>query len=219
MAKITDFKFDIQGEQFKVNVNCTSGGNFTARLPEKVAEALSINKDLSFSTLSELEKHFNRAIDRYKKAQTSQELFIFIRYKACGRFDEKNDRKGVLFGNGSPYHLSITFGGVSAIAFDYKVMIMETVDNTKNWYDAKLGSDFPHWDKEESENPDKYYKQQKCNDYGVSEWKKIPFSKEALKTLQDGSESLRKMSEMLFNFVEQDEKVIEQKLTNHKLLS
>jgi hypothetical protein len=56
MSKITDFKFAIKGVDYKVNVNCTSSGLFTANIPKEVALALNIQEKLSFPTLNELDK-------------------------------------------------------------------------------------------------------------------------------------------------------------------
>jgi len=215
MAKIKDLKFEIAGEQFSVPVNCTSKGEFTAKLPVKVSDALALRGEMSASSLKELESQFFSAVKRYKEAETKQDLFILIQYASCGSY--KYDSKGfAMFSqHGNKYQLEQrSFNDIDALGFDFMVAIKETVDGVEKWYQARKPSD-SHFDKDK--DPNKYYKGREC--YGLDKYKKIPFSEKALDTLTVGRERIRQISEMLFNFIEQDEKMIEQKLTNQKLLS
>lgn len=220
MAKVTDFKFEIKGVNHVVHVNCTSGGDFTANLPEDVASALHLDKQLRFTTLKALESEFYASIERYKKAETSQELFILIKYASSGAYSKKSDGTPLDSGYDAKYKLnvsSIHSDSIGALGFEFKVCIKEIIDTIETWFDTRLGKDHAHWDKEQQENPDKYYKFNKMHRHEV--WKKIPYSPEALQTLKNGEETIRKASEVLFNFIEQDEKMIELNLTNNKLLN
>lgn len=217
MAKIKDLKFEVAGEKFSIAVNCGVSGQFTTTLPSNVASALRLNSKLSAPSLSELEKIFFGAINRYKVAETKQNLFILIRYEACGFYTEKKDGS-VLFGtNDRRYYMNRFHNETDAIGFEFQVAIEEVVDGVSNWFKAKAGRDFPRWEEEKTNNPDKYYKDGTF--YNTDKWKKIPFSEKAVETLTIGRERIRQISEMLFNFIELDEKAIEQKLTNQKLLS
>lgn len=216
MAKIKDLKFEIKGQPYTVHVNCTSSGEFTANIPTFVADALHLNNRLAKPNLRELEKTFFDAINQYKKAETTQELFLAIKYGACGRYNRRSDNDYPLFGNGTKYEIRISFSEIDCLGFEFEVCIKETIDGKVNWFEAKLGKDFSHIQKEHSEL-EKYHKSGSL--YHLDKWKMIPFSDKALETLTNGQEKIRQMSEMLFNFIEQDEKVIEQRLTNTKLLS
>jgi hypothetical protein len=168
-------------------------------------------------TLKDLEKAFFDAINRYKLAETTEELYIFIRYGSSGRYKRK-ENGDYLFGDyGNNYNLKNHFDDLDSVGFEFKVVIKETVDGKINWFNARLGKDYAHFDEEHRKNPDKYHKDGTC--YIVDKWKKIPFSEKAVETLTIGREKIRQISEMLFNFIELDEKAIEQKLTNQKLLS
>ncbi len=79
MAKITTIKFQIKGIDYSVNVNVGVNGYFSARIPKEVAEALSLYEKLEQSTLYELEKKIKDAVERYKNAVTTQEIFILIK--------------------------------------------------------------------------------------------------------------------------------------------
>lgn len=217
MAKIKDLKFEIKGEQHSVHVNCTSGGEFTANIPRFVAEALHLRDKLSAPALKDLERIFFDAINKYKTAETTQEMFILIRYGSCGIYKRKENGDYLFGDNGNNYNMRNHLNDLDALGFEFKVVIKETIDGKANWFDAKLGKDYAHFEEDKQKDPDKYHKNGTC--YYVDKYKAIPFSEKAVETLTVGQEKIRQISEMLFNFIEQDEKVIEQKLTSQKLLS
>ena len=118
MAKIKDLKFEIKGEQHTVHVNCTSGGEFTANIPKIVASALHLRDRLSAPTLKQLEKAFYDAINRYKQAETTQELFIFIRYGACGIYKQKKNGDYLFGDNRNNYNMRSHFDDLDAVGFE-----------------------------------------------------------------------------------------------------
>lgn len=219
MAKVSDIKFEIKGTNYVVHVNCDSKGWFSANIPTVVSEALDIQSKIRANTFKLLEQDFHAAIDRYKKAETKQELLIAIKYLSAGRFCEYKDGS-VFFNDNSDYHLSISFenNSTDAIAFHFELIIKETIDTVENLFHAKKGKDFPHWDKEQNDNPEKYYKGQSFY-AGHKEWKYIPFSQAAFDSLTNAQEKIRAVSELLFKFIKQDEKKIELLLTQNKLLT
>lgn len=219
MAKVKDIKFNIKGQDFCVSVNVGKDGYFSAKIPNFVSEALNIDSRLSFNNLVDLEKEFNTQLLKYKTAATTEELFIGIKYGHSGDYSKKANGDYMHY---DKYKVSLSFSNESSsiLAFDYDVYIKESVDSNVNWFAAKLGKDFPYWDKEQTSNPDKYYK------YGSAIWssrikdlKFIPFSETALQSLENAQEKIRSISEFLFNFIEQDEEQILLTLTNQKLLS
>jgi hypothetical protein len=226
MAKVSTIKCEVNGTLFNINVNCTSSGEFNANIPEFVATALRIKSKLTATTLRELETTFHAALKQYKQAETKEELFIAISYKARGRYAQKRDKDESghtlnLFytGNRGKYDLDVSFDRPkNALGFDFSVVIKETIDQKVKWHKTQLGSKFSSWmDTERYAEPDKYHKYGEF--YYISEYKVIPFSEAALASLQNAQEKLRSISEMLFNFIEQDEEQILLALTNHKLLN
>lgn len=219
MAKVKDIKFNIKEQDFCVSVNVGKDGYFSAKFPEFVSQALNIDSRLSFNNLTDLEKEFNTQLLKYKTATTTEELFIGIRYGHSGDYAKKangdymsHDKYGVSLG--------FSHGTSSILTFDYDVYVKESVDSNINWFRAKLGKDFPYWDKEQTANPTKYYKDGNAVwSSKLKELKFIPFSETALQSLENAQEKIRSISEFLFNFIEQDEEQILLTLTNQKLLS
>lgn len=218
MAKVSDFKFDIKGEQFCVHVNCNSSGTFNANVPAKVSEALRINEKISADTLAELSSKFYGALDKYKNSQITEELFILIAYYARGNY-ATNEKGLPLFGGyNHKYHLEVNFSRPkNAIGLDFMVAIKETIDGKEKWFEAKLGKTFAFFQKEEYSQPEIYHRHGTI--HNPNQYKIIPYSKEALESLQNAEEKIRSASEALYNFIEQDEKLIELTLTKTKLLS
>lgn len=222
MAKVIDFKFEINGEKFTVNVNCNSSGQFTAKLPDTVHTALQLQSTITDTTLSSLSKRFYESVDRYKSAKTTEELFILIRYAASGRYMHYKDGR-MMFGG---YNHPLILGGnsttisnnVRGLGFEFHVCVKETIDGVVTWFDARKGKDFMQNGNDTSMDDETYYKDKHSKFWEDKEYKKIPFSDTALSTLLVAEEKIRSASESLFNFIEQDEQAIELTLTNQKLL-
>lgn len=218
MAKITDFKIEIKGEKFVVPVSCSSAGQFKARIPEKVASALNLNGNIGATSLPELSNKFYEAINRYKNAETTEELFIVITYGACGEYVWRTDKKSVLFGNNTEYKLDVRHNHnfTSAIAFDFAVFIKETIDGSVTWHETRQGKETAHWDEKQNE-PEKYFKT--THIYGNPHGKIIPFSETSIATLTMARNKLLGISNMLFEFIDRDPIAIADTLTKTKLLS
>lgn len=207
MAKVSVIKYEIDGIKYATNVNCKSDGQFTCYLPDVVVKALAVNREMRFATLHELEKHFNDVLDRYKTANTTQELYIFLRYGAIGKFAVKEDGLPLFGEYLNKYDIAISFStGCSALRFDFFVVIKETVDTVTKYYKT-------------FEQDGEYNKKNNASVYSPEDYKHVPYSDAALTTLKRARENLRRISEQLFNFIEQDEKTIELALTNMKLLA
>lgn len=221
MAKIGTIKFDFQGEKRQVNVNCKSTGEFSANIPDEVAKALDLRTTLKGWTLPEVENKFHDALRRYKDASVTHELLIGIEYGSVGLFN--CDIHGVTLHSerNSPYHLDISFRdynrGSGIVLFGFTVVIKETTDGVGKYYKAVKGKEFPHWDKEQQDQPEKYFKRGDFHDRDSFTF--IPFSEIAVQSLQNALEKLRSASEFLFRFIEQKPAEIESQLTKTKLLN
>lgn len=217
MAKVSTLKFEFKGQSLAAHVNCTSAGQFNCNLPDEVAEALRIDKKIKADTLVSLEKLFFEALDKYKKAETKEELFILIAYYARGYFTKDKQGRYMWGGYRHKYDLEVNFDTPkNAIGLDFIVGIKQTIDKKEKWFNAKLGKDCSHIQKEEYSQPDVWHKQGVL--YHPDKYKIIPFSEIALESLKNASEKIRAASETLFNFIEQDEEKIFLTLTSQKLL-
>ena len=173
MAKVSEIKFDIKGQNYKVNVNCNSSGQFNANIPKEVAEALRIRETLTATTLAALEKEFEDCLLKYKTAQVTQETFIIVAYQARGKYIERKDGGHLFFYNDDKYNISVSFHAISnAVGLDFEVAIKETIDGKERWFKAKL-DDSGNYTKGSSEITSSLLKRGKA----------IPFNKAALDTL------------------------------------
>ena len=161
-----------------------------------------MNITLEAATVKEVEAAFYNALHRYKEAETTQEVFIGIRYQANG-FYAPNDKR---FSSGG------FSGGNEQIGFDYKVLILETVDGVKTWYDTRLGKNVPAWNDEEKKKyiPEKYYKSGTFHSY--RSFIMIPYSDESFEKLTLIRENLKKLSLALYGLVSQEPALIEASL-------
>ncbi len=219
MAKVTEIKFDIKGKEYKLNINCTSSGQFNANIPKEVAESLRISDKITANTLAELTKDFEAKLSHYKRIETTETLFILIAYQARGKYTYKKDGS-VLFGHSDEKHkINVSFSEIdNALGLDFFVAIKETIDGKDKWFKASLGSKFAHF-QHQSKEPDIYHKEGEIWGNRMERYKAIPFNDLALATLKFAEEKLRSASEMLFNFINQDEEQIMLTLTNQKLLN
>lgn len=219
MAKISEIKFELKGVHYKVNVNCTSGGQFNANIPDEIAEALRIDKKITANTLNEILATFNKSLKLYKEAKTSQTLHILIAYQASGAYIERKDGGHLFYYDDKKYTIRTSFNEIeNALGLDFKVAICEVIDGKEKWFEAKLGKDHSHIQESQFFQPDVYHKTTNIYQNRLERFKIIPFSQTALDTLNSTQEKFRAISEMLFNFINQDEQQILSTLTNNKLL-
>lgn len=216
MAKIKTLRFEIKKEMFSININCTTKGLFTANLPLEIYQPLNLEGRLVEDTLELLESNIYKAFNKYKNAATKEELSIFIKYGSGGDFAKK-ENGDLLSGNyENKYPLRADWGRIeNLLGFDFKVTIKETIDGNVNWYNTRLGykEEFKGGAKGERKT---YHKHTHVSD--SDKYKAIPFNENYLSTLKLISEKIRNASEILYNFISQDEKVIENILSSKKAL-
>lgn len=218
MAKVSTIKCEVNGTPYTINVNCNSYGEFNANIPEFVATALRVESRLSANTLSELESKFNASLKQYKEAETKEELFIAISYRARGKYIEKPNGDHLFYHDNRKYGLRVDFNRPeNALGLDFHVIIKETIDQKVKWHEAVLGSNVSHILRDSYPEDNVWYKDKEF--YHVDDYKLIPFSEVALQSLENAQEKIRSISEFLFNFIEQDEEQILLTLTSQKLLN
>lgn len=205
MAKIDELKFSFNNENFKIPVNVGINGLFRAKLPREVADKLNIKMELSFETLSSLRAEFFGTLDRYKKAETKQFLYLAIRYGSSGIYNKDQEGNGLFFNMSSKYKIDNWSDDVDKIAFEYRIVMMESVDGVEKWYTT-------------NEHPKGVFNQHGHFSNTGDKWKVIPYDENCHKTLAKAAEGLRKISETLFNFMEQDTDKFIASLSNNQLL-
>lgn len=205
MAKVDELKFSINNENFKIPINIGVSGLFRANLPQEVARKLNLKSEMSADTLSALRYEFFGVLERYKTAATSQFLYLAIRYGSCGVYNRKENGDALFFHMNSSYKVDNWSDDIDKIAFEYRVVIMESVDGVEKWYTTHKSIEGVF------EKHNTFYN-------SGNKWKTIPYDETCHQTLIKAEEGLRKISETLFNFMEQDTDKIIASLSNNQLL-
>lgn len=215
MAKVGKIKYEIKSEYGEIPINCNSAGEFSCKMPVEIARSLNLPQEIKATTMAEINAVFHNALDRYKKAETKQELLIYIQYMASGHYiGKENEKDGLLFNSNSDYYMRMAFAQVDALAFSFDVIIRETVDKVETLYYAKKGKDIieerGHLEGGGDNDLETYFKygEYYCNNTG----KLIAYSDSALERLIIVRERIRKASEVLFNFIDQPESLIIEQL-------
>lgn len=216
MAKITDIKFNLNNKDYIIPVNVNSKGEFKTELPREIATALKIQSQINSSQLNDVLTVFYSALDKYKKAQTIQQLFIAISYGSSGQYNRNAGGGALHNSNNSKYQIRQQFGGLDCIGFEFDVIILESVDGIGTYYTTRKGDPTSIFQDRKNEDPERYYKNREA--YNMDKYKLIPFNEIHLSTLMNAQENLRKLSEMLFNFIEQDEEQIKLTLQSGRLM-
>lgn len=218
MAKVDTIELSINGKQYSYNINVGKAGIFKCHIDWQVAEVLGIkNTQLQFKTLSELKSAIYVPYRAYQEASKIEETFIWIRYQSSGDYSyfENGDRMFPL--SGCEYNASRFSTDLDCLCFEFGVCIKETNSNGNViWYEARKGQGSIAFDEREECDPNKYYKSRQST---LFEGKLIPYSEKAMETLIKARDGIRKISEILFGVISQDEKELEATLLGGKLLS
>ena len=215
MAKIDTLEFTINNQTYKSNINVGKAGVFTCKLNWEVSKALGLDHgNITAPTLHELK---NKIIPKYQafcESKTVVETFISIVYNANGKYFR--DKQKRMFRNRDFYNKS-SFNDGDLITFDFEVFIKESYSaGTEAWFETQRGQGLINYNQEHLNDPNTWYKsRQTYNVKGVL----IPFTLESYNTLLKAREGLRSISEILFNFVNQDTNLISAQLNNGNLLN
>lgn len=214
MAKIKDLKFELAGKECKEPLNCNVKGEFSTALPLEISNALNLNRVIRGSTIESVQTSFYDAIHLYKNSKTTYSLFILIEYKASG-FYRQSETGSFLFDQFSKFNYGNSYNSLPVIAFDFDLAIKKTVAGQESWFKASPYEKKYH--REDEPIIDGYV----CGSWlhSINNFKIIPFSQAAFETLQKGRGNLRKISEMLYEFINQDEALLVASLTSGKLLN
>jgi hypothetical protein len=217
MAKVSTIKTEIKGVEHNININVNSRGIFSCKLPIYVATDLRIESEHTSLVLHELETKIKGFIKAYKNSVTTHKMFILVAYQARGKYIEKQDGSYLFGYQDDNYKIDISFSQIdNAIGLDFIVAIEEVIDGKSEWFKARKNEDGNYV------MPDKFTFLNKGSHVSrnmLKRAKKIPFSIEALNTLNNAQEKFRALSELLFNFINQDEEKIMFALINNKLLN
>jgi hypothetical protein len=218
MAKIKTLKLELKEKEYKINVNCTSAGVFTANIPREISEALGINSRVELSTLGELEREIYDVFHKYKTSTTTEELFLAIKYGALGTFNKKSDGYP-LYGRDKKDKFGVDGSFMkndNILVFEYRVLLKLTVDGKVSWYNTNYGYEGMH----PKEGEEKQYRKRSVT-WSVDNYVLVSYSEEAKATLVEIEEVIRQASETLFNFVSLDEDKVQAFLEsgNIKLLN
>lgn len=217
MAKVDTIEIIINGKSYSYNINVGKSGVFKCKLDWNVAETLGIaNSNLEFKTLSDLKSAILTPYRNYLESNKTEELMIWIRYNSSGNYSLDNNGRS-MFNQSSEYNAGHFSSDIDSVGFEFGVVIKE-VASTGNviWYETQKGQGCVNFGEQNNSDPDTYYKRRQT--YKV-EGKLIPYSDKAFETLLKAQNGIRKISNILYGVISQDEKQIESILLGEKLLS
>lgn len=219
MAKVKTIKFDIDGKEYSYNVNVNKDGIFKCAIDYNISVKLGLEKSLfESSVLDNVVRPIETAHREYVTSSKSYSLHILIKYQASGIYSLEEFGTKKRFE--SRFH-SIT--DTPAIHFDYEVLIKECIgsDGQVIFYRSKMINEYvrENIDKGNPQNIkyiDDYYvgSQFYSNPEGVV----IPYSQEAINTLDKAKDGIKGISTVLYNVLSKDVLEVEQAMINNKLL-
>lgn len=220
MAKIDELKFEINGKEYKSNVNVRKSGAFVVKLDWTVAETLGLVSEYVGDTKEEVVDPITIAYHNYLNSKKQYKLFIGIVFKVNGSFMKDSEGFnlfnpiGANVNDREHYAKDAVWAVASQLHYGYKIYCKETHDSGNEvWYQVSEydGRELHSWDKV----IDGFLLGHPTHS---TEGKLIPYSKQSLETLAKAKEGLRAISEILFNFISQDEENIVKTLAGGNLL-
>lgn len=206
MARIKSTKYEIDGQNIKVNFNCSPSGVFSTNLNFVLVKKLGLrNAQLEGESLKEIEDALSKAFVAYKEAKTTYKVKIAIYFGASGNFvklpnGEWNDK---FFGEHNPYKLSTAFLQVdSIIGLDYKVIIEENIDGRIYYHKAIHSSQFDSTIHPWNKKVDGYITA--GNEHMEKSVKLIDYTEAALHNLQSITKQMQKASSFLIEILSSD---------------
>ena len=219
MAKVDTIKMHIEGKDYVYNINVGKAGIFKCSIDWKVANVLGVETLMENQKLQDLRISILTPYKAYLEAEIQYSVWLGIEYKANGFNTQKKDGFPMFTrhtGCKSFYADGFHFTKASALLFGFKIYIkQDNSTGTTIWHEAeKMPDDF------EAGKFDKIYEGFRMERSTTSTYGKvIPYSDKALDTLKKASEGIRGISEILFNFLSQDEELIEEALLGGNLLN
>ncbi len=216
MARIDTLKFTIDGKEYESNVNVGKDGIFKTSIHWQVLKALNISgMNLESKSKDDLVRPILSAYREYLEAKRTFELYISIQYKASGQFTYYKDGAAMFGHHNREYYESGYERVLNKLHFGFEVYCKET---------NSLGAEIWH---QTRKTPEAYKEDEKpiLDDYYIGSMthsvsgKLIPYTAQAIETLEKANEGLRGISEMIFTFINQDEAQILAQLNRGNLLS
>lgn len=215
MAKIDTIELSINGKDHTYNINVGKTGIFKCSIDWDVAKAIGIDSSFEFKTLGELKSAILIPYHAYLESKKTEEAMIWIRYKSSGKYS-CFENGHMMFNSNSGYSAGRFSSDVDCLAFEFGVAIKET-SSTGNviWYETRRGQGSVQFGERDECDENKYYKHRQIHKV---EGKIIPYSDKAIDTLTKARDGIRKISNILYGVISQDEKEIEAILLGGKLL-
>lgn len=208
MAKIDQLELNVNGSVHKININVGKSGVFSCQLPWDVAQTLGLQggKFANYK-LDELKRPILEKYHAFLESSKTETLHIFIVYRAAGKYKKKKDGQELFYAYRRDYVIDTWGTDLSQLCFYFKVYIKEEHSTgAVGWFTAESRDGGATWSKDRSIHKS-------------PEGKGIPYSEEALATLEKASEGIRSISEILFNFIDQEPTAIAETLLGGNLLN
>ncbi|WP_407277377.1 hypothetical protein R5O20_02780 [Tenacibaculum maritimum] len=210
MAKVDTIELIIDGITYKYNINVGKSGIFNCKIDWKIKKKLGIEKiDIASKTLQDLKGKILIPYHAYLESNKVEEIFISIIYAANGNFSATKDIR-------SPFYSQDFIADGDRLVFDFDVyMKVSHSTGAEYWYKTRKGQGCVNYNEGDLNDPNTWYKWKSTYDVkGVL----IPYSDKAYKTLLRARNGIKDISEILFNLLNQDSKIIESILLGGNLV-
>jgi len=217
MAKVDTIELNILGKDYTYNVNVGKEGIFRVRLDLLVAQTLGIESKIEFKTLDDLTSYIYTPYREFLEAKKEEKAIIWIDFKSSRSMC--TDQKGFQLLPLHSKYVKSDFSDIPSIAFEFGLIIeVSHSTGTTTYYKAKLGRELLDWEQKRKENFDENKVYKDSQTYSVPGAKKIPFTIESYNTLIKARQGLRSISEILYNFIKQDEADIVKTLSEGNIM-
>ena len=209
--KIDTIEIKVGDQIEKVHFNVNKEGVFSMTINHNVAELLGLEPRRTTSReLASLKKIVQDAHRAFIESSKKETVWIGIHYGAQRSFlpPGVRDRK---FEVGS-------FVKGSALRFDFEIYLKtEYASGSEQWSKAVQGKNKHRWPGDPEPEPEKWYKDGHA--HNRHEAVLIPYSEDAVKTLQKAKDGIKEISRILYEVISQEPEKIVSALSSGNLLT
>lgn len=219
MARVDKIDLNIDGKEYSYNINVGKKGVFSVKIDWDVLKKINLSgSDLSDTVLDNLRNRIITAYYNYLDSTKVEEMYIFIKYAASGKFVYNSSGKAMFSSYKNKFSID-TFSKPTSnlVGVSFKVFILEK-SSTGNelWYSTRKGDPSSIFPDRKDEIENELYKD--SQEFGKPDGIMIPYSEKAVNTLEKAIEGLRSISEILFDFVSKEPEEISNILESGNIL-
>ena len=194
MARVKTVKFEFGGKECQFHINVGKDGVFKAHIPREVYAPLGLKSSvLSGKCLDDVDGVFHRALYEYNEARKEYTLAIFVRANLAGKYKPRG------------WSMNRSFSD-EGIGLSWDLVFIEhkagTSEEDDVYYPARKIGPSPSGIRKQIDRGHGY--ELGAALYGRPKGAMIPYSEQALKTLEDTDAVLIQLAESIANVLSLD---------------